>query len=556
MNTQIQKFTLAVTILLLSLVTVKTSPANASVLFTGKYASLEKTIKLISLLQREQILANLSQGNEILIAATETNNTVQKNQLIANSIVRRNTDLDINNELEKSLAQSVDNLRSAEELKAVTSNFVENFTSNSQKSKGLPNADQINQDLQNRYSNVVEADTETTGLIQSRKLLNFIDSSVAQNDDTNSENLKQTIALLQSQGTFGEIINTKSGNVTLPQATIIGILISIGLFTTTILAPLAKVFGEILDEGIIGDFKEKYGKPVVPEGSVFFHNRTLKELTNIAGKAEKLDSEKFGSAEFLLYFRIKRKIENKVPEIIEFNHSVELLRASIIAQKSFLRLEQTELRYRSRKQQEYYQFVTDNITDNVDKQEFRNKVKKKLAEIIPLINSEEGRNALEGYSKEVNIISQYDLGLKLIALFKKYQLADYRILKDVSDLVEKLEAKDLLEPKTLVSLVIEHYEIFEKLSPIIGIKEKDLSPETYSKVLQLIGLINRHEESYVKFKQLIAILSTWNKPHKSLIMVREEYTSDKYKIPPEFKQEIPGLNVYKKYEKYIEAKLT
>ena len=557
METQIQKFTLATTILLLSLGTVETPQANASVLFTGKYASLEKKLKLISVMQREQILADLSQGNEVLISATETNTTAQKNKLISTAIARRNTNLNVSKELEMSLAQSVENLRSAEELKEeleeVASDFVENPNSVSEQLGAIPNADKINQDIQDRYQGIIEEDAETIGLIESQKLLKSIDSSLAEGSEANPEELEQTVALLQSQGAIGETISGESGDITLPKAIIIGVLLSIGLFITSILVPLAKAFGEMLDEGIVGELKEKYGKPAVPEGSVFFHNRSLKELTSIARKAERIDSEKFGNGEFLLYAKIKRKIENKDPETVQFNQSVELLRAAIIAQKSFLRLEQTELRYRSRKQQEFYQFVTDNITDDVDKQEFRDKVKKKLAVIIPLVNSEQGRNALEGYLKEVNVISQYDLGLKLIALFKKYQLADYTILKRVSDLVERLEAKDLLEPKSLVSLVIEHYDIFEKLSPIIGIKEEYISPETYSKVLQFMGLINRYQESYMKFKQLIKILSKWEKPYKSMMMVRKEYTSDKYKLPPEFKQEVPGLNVYKKYEKYVEA---
>ncbi len=566
METQIQKFTLATTILLLSLVTVETPQANASVLFTGKYAFLEKKLKLISILQREEILANLSQGNEILISATEPNSTAQKKQLISSSITRRNTNLDVSNELEIAIAQSVNNLRSPEELseqieelnaelEAVASDFVENPNSVSEQLGDIPNADKINQDIQNRYQGLVEENAETISLIESQELIKSIDSNLAEGDDANNpEELEQTVGLLQSQRAIGASINTEPEGITLPKAIIIGVLSSIGLFTFSILIPLAKVFAEMLDEGIVDDLKKKYGKPEVPEGSVFFHNRALKQLTSIARKAERIDSEKFGNGEFLLYVKIKRKIEKKDPEAVQFNQTVELLRAAIIAQKSFLRLEQTELRYRSRKQQEFYQFVTDNITDDVDKQEFRNKVKKKLAEIIPLVNSEEGRNALEGYLKEVNIISQYDLGLKLIALFKKYQLADYTILKTVSDLVERLEAKDLLDPNNLVSLVIEHYEVFEKLSPIIGIKEEDISPETYAKVLQFMGFINRYQESYTKFKQLIEILSKWNKPYKSMMMVREEYTSDKYKLPPEFKQEVPGLNVYKKYEKYIEAK--
>ena len=560
METQIHKCTLATTILLLSLATLETPQVNASVLFTGKYASLEKKLKLISILQKEQKLADLSQGNKILISAIESNKIEQKNKLIASAITRRNLDLHSNSELEMSIAQSVNNLRLAEELSSeleeVASDFVEDSNPDilAKQLGGIPQADKINQDLQNKYQDFIEEDIETIDLIESQELIKSIDSKLAKNGDLdNPEELEQTISLLQSQNTIGETINSEAEGITLPKAIIIGVLSSIGLFTALILVPLAKVFGEILDEGIIGDLKEKYGKPEVPEGSVFFHNRALKELTIIARKAERIDSEKFGNGEFLLYVKIKRKIEKKDPESVKFNQSVELLRAAIVAQKSFLRLEQTELRYRSRKQQEFYQFVTDNITDDVDKQEFRNKVKKKLAEIIPLVNSEEGRNALEGYLKEVNIISQYDLGLKLIALFKKYQLADYTILKIVSDLSERLQAKELLDPKNLVSLVIEHYEVFEKLSPIIGIEEENISPETYSKVLQFMGLISRYQESYTKFKQLIEILSKWDKPHKSMMMVREEYTANKYKLPPEFKQEIPGLNVYKKYEKYIEA---
>lgn len=565
METQIQKFTLATTILLLSVATVETPQAHASVLFTGKYATLEKKLRLISILQREQVLANLSQGNEVLISATESNSTAKKNKFVSNSINRRNT-IDATSELEMSLAQSVAKLRSPEELnievtelsaqvEEVASDFVENPNPKAlaEHLNNIPDPDRINQDLQDKYLGLVEEDTETVGLIESQELLKSIDSSIAEGENANPEELEQTVALLQSQNAIGENISSESGEITLPKAIVIGVLLSVGLFATSILVPLAKAFGEMLDEGIVGDLKEKYGKPTVPEGSVFFHNRSLKELTSIARKAERIDSEKFGNAEFLIYVKIQRKLEKKEPDTVKFNQSVELLRAAIIAQKSFLRLEQTELRYRSSKQQDFYQFVTDNITDDVDKLEFRDKVKKKLAEILPLVNSEEGRNALEGYLKEVNIISQYDLGLKLISLFKKYQLADYTVLKTVSDLLERLEAKDLLEHKNMISLVIEHYEVFEKLSPIIGIEEEEVAPETYAKVLQFMGLINRYQESYNKFKQLIKILSKWEKPHKSMMMVREEYTADKYKIPAEFKQEIPGLNVFKKYEKYLVA---
>lgn len=35
------------------------------------------------------------------------------------------------------------------------------------------------------------------------------------------------------------------------------------------------------------------------------------------------------------------------------------------------------------------------------------------------------------------------------------------------------------------------------------------------------------------------------------MMVRKEYTSNEYKLPPEFTQKIPGIDVYQKYAKYL-----
>ncbi len=34
-------------------------------------------------------------------------------------------------------------------------------------------------------------------------------------------------------------------------------------------------------------------------------------------------------------------------------------------------------------------------------------------------------------------------------------------------------------------------------------------------------------------------------------MVRKEYTSNKYQIPREFKENIPGISIYNKYSEYL-----
>ena len=148
-------------------------------------------------------------------------------------------------------------------------------------------------------------------------------------------------------------------------------------------------------------------------------------------------------------------------------------------------------------------------------------------------------------------MSKYKLGLKLLGLFKQYELKDFSILKRVSDVVEGFQGVDLISSDNLISPVLENYESFEKLGPILGISEADSTPKAYAKILQVIGLTNRHGKAYLEFEQLVELLKKWEKPYKTIAMVREEYTEDKYTLPSEFTEDIPGKSTYQKYAEYL-----
>jgi hypothetical protein len=318
---------------------------------------------------------------------------------------------------------------------------------------------------------------------------------------------------------------------------------------------LVFLIGKPIVKGVAGVFKsnyqEKFGKPQVPEGSANLHNRSLKEITLIGNKAEKINNEKFGNEEFLLLLKIKINMAKETEGYQGLGSCVDLLQAGIIAQKSFLRLEQTELRYRSRKQQEFYSYVAENLAGEIDPEAFAQKIKKQKAEILPLITTEEGRSAIDAYTKELNVLGQYKLGLKLLSLFKQYELKDFSILKNVADIVEAFGGKDLLKSDDLVSPVLENYESFEKLGPIIGISSAESTPQAYARILQVIGLTNRHGKAYLEFEQLVELLKKWEQPYKAIALVRKEYTEDKYTIPAEFKEDIPGYKTYQKYAEYL-----
>ena len=235
-------------------------------------------------------------------------------------------------------------------------------------------------------------------------------------------------------------------------------MLTIGLPSTLLVLLICLPIVKAITKKVAENVEEKIGKPAVPEGSISLHNRSFKEIGTIANKAQTINNNKFGNREFKELIMFKVNISKKTPGYQELNNSVELLKAAIAAQKSFLKLESTELRYRSRKQQEFYKYTADNLEGDVDKEVFAQKVKKKQAEIMPLINSEEGREAINSYVKELNVLSQHNLGLKLLSLFKQYELQDFSVLKRVSDVVESLHAKELFSPEELVSLVLENYE--------------------------------------------------------------------------------------------------
>ncbi len=307
--------------------------------------------------------------------------------------------------------------------------------------------------------------------------------------------------------------------------------------------------GSILEALLGGQAQED-----VSESALMLHNREMMDIKVFAKTAEAIDSEKFGSEEFLQFVRLKYAITRDLDEYKGLDQSIELLKVAIDAKDSFISIDQTELRYRGTKQQDFYQYVEDllnNETTRTDEDLFRERVTAQLDELLPQVKTEEGRTALQAYAHHLDTLSESRLGLKLLALFKTYQLADYSILKIISDIIQGLNKKDLMNLKGIESLVIINYQVFEKLRKIIGISASQHKPETYALILQYIALSYRHGLSYLKFDELINILKKWSRHYHALNGIRSAHPSEQYKQPQEFSDPIPGIAIYEKYKKSL-----
>ena len=250
----------------------------------------------------------------------------------------------------------------------------------------------------------------------------------------------------------------------------------------------------------------------------------------------------------MVFFKIESYIARSIDEYANLDEVIEMLKVAIDAQSSFARIDSTESRYCSSGQQQLYKFVNALLLEDLESAAFKEQIDGKLQEILPLLKTEEGKVALEAYAVEVCKICENVLGRKLILLFKKYQLDDYSTLRSVSNTINLLESEDLLNLDGLMLLVMVKYDVFEKLGPIVGIDEQYNRPETYSKMLQYIGLKSRHESSYQKFQEFLLLLKQWEIHYQSVLNVRAKYSAQEYRLPKEFHDEVPGLKIYQKYK--------
>lgn len=295
----------------------------------------------------------------------------------------------------------------------------------------------------------------------------------------------------------------------------------------------------------------KLDKPAVPDNTVMLHHREMMDILVFARTAQAIDSDKFSNQEFLMYVKIKYAFAKGMAEYQGLDESVKLLQVAIEAKNSYITLDQTEIRYRSSKQQELYEYVLEILQTQDDKTKFKEQVQEKLAEILPDIKTEEGRQAMQSYVEELEQLASHELGLKLLTLFKAYQLADYSILRTISDLVAKFKEQDVTDMKGLIALIISKYQMFEKLGRIIGITGQQNTPETYAKMIQYIALGYRHGLSYVKFDELLQVMRKWYRPFRAIVGIRAQYPPKDYKLPKEFCQEIPGTDIYEKYNRSL-----
>lgn len=307
------------------------------------------------------------------------------------------------------------------------------------------------------------------------------------------------------------------------------------------------VVGKItLSQRLIGFINRQ----LVPEVSLILHKTELEKLTKIAPTLQMLDNPEFNQ-EFLGYISIKSQIENNEGEYEGLETFIKILRFGIEKNKYFCTIQRIELDYQGKTQRELYDFVFEQLNNNLDRVIFKRTVIDKVENLISIVKNEPIKIVLENYIHCLKAIASEQIGLDLWLLCKKYNLNNYQLFQIIYDILKQLKKENLTNLKPLVLAVKVNFEELENLGKLIGIPNTMNQEIIFAKILRYIALSYQYEKLNYRFYQLVENLVKWQGHYQILVRVREEYPSYKYKLPEEFMRIIPGENIYQKYQSYL-----
>ncbi|QHV00953.1 hypothetical protein [Synechocystis sp. CACIAM 05] len=296
-----------------------------------------------------------------------------------------------------------------------------------------------------------------------------------------------------------------------------------------------------LIEGII------HSKQEVPEEALIERKKHANDLYIFAKTAEAIDSPQFLDQEFITYIKIQYMLDNDLGEYAGLKQSYRYLELAIDVKDLLLFINQTELRYRGYKQQEFYDQVPEILKESEDAETFKQRLERTVVEAIAQTKTAEGKEALDHYADNLKQISDNPLGLNLLRRFHSFEQSDYSVLASISDLIRNIEIRNVNDLAILTHLVNKNINLFDKISQIVQMPPEKNNSRSFALIVQFIALNHQHRNTVLKFEELIKVLRQWLRYYSLIFNIQQSYPETDYKQPPEFTEPIPGEKVYRKY---------
>ena len=304
-----------------------------------------------------------------------------------------------------------------------------------------------------------------------------------------------------------------------------------------------------------GNLFANLSKPEVPEKAILLHNQQLQQAREIAEKAKALDSQEFSHNQFLLFLRIENDLRKGVGEYQDLAPIAQLLWTLLEVNKLFQVADRLKSSNQKFEQEELYQQLDQlSITlteQNLTKQEILTTIEENFGELLENLANECEQNLLSSHLLTPSEITSDRFISHILPFLAKYNLPNYSTLKNINDLVDSLSTEYRQDLNALTVLVELNCQLFEQIAPMLPIPEGKNPPKTYGRIIQYIALRNYYQAISHQFQQLIQVLGIWHDYYRRVIEIHQQYSSIQYKQPQKFHLEIPGLELYQKYRRFL-----
>lgn len=288
-------------------------------------------------------------------------------------------------------------------------------------------------------------------------------------------------------------------------------------------------------------------KEALPEEAWAERKRHFSDIYIYAKTAEAIDSNQFIEPEFVSYIKIKYMLDQGLGEYTGLKQSYRYLQLAISLKDLLLFIDQTELRYRGYKQQEFYDQVADLLGQGNDAEDFKSKLEPLAESAIAQTKTPEGQDALRHYVNNLQEISDNPLGLDLLNRLKAAELSDLSVLVNIAEMIRNIEIRHIHDLGRLTGIANRNIATFNKISQIIQVPQNKNNTRSFAIMIQLVALNHQYESRAIKFEELVKVLRQWLKFYSLIMEINNTYPSADYQHPPEFSQPVPGEAVYRKY---------
>jgi hypothetical protein len=283
----------------------------------------------------------------------------------------------------------------------------------------------------------------------------------------------------------------------------------------------------------------------IAENTILFYDLALNNLENFAELAQQSDQEIFNQPDFLSFAKLKYSLITNQQEYKELVKPIQRLESALKARFYYQQIENLELNCQSSTLNSFYRLVSYLLAECLDKDTFELLIEQQLLESFNSPITEIERQTLLDYFQAIKNIIEDDCGLTILRLFKQFQSEHFSLLTMVSDIIDK--TGNLSMDK--------HPETCQKLAEVIALSQRLITAKTFQIFGEYISLERRYSSDFVKFNELINILHNWYISYQVAVGIRQEYPVSEYRQPQSFKREISGLNLYQKYQQFINDKI-